>query len=274
MGLLKGKKALVSGVANKNSIAWAIAQSLHREGAEIAFFCLENSTRRVTKLARQVDSNVIIPCDVQDDENIKAAFDDLGKAFDGKLDILVHSIAFANIDDLGGEFIKVTRSGWNLALEISAYSLVAFARYARPMMKAAGGGSIFTLTFGGGENVVPGYNIMGIAKAALNMSVEYLAYDLGPENIRVNAISSGPVKTLSSMVIEDFEVGLQLQADCSPLLRNTTSEDLGGTAVYLASDLSSGVTGAILDVDCGLHTLRPPAVKHRRWENGRRLLNR
>lgn len=265
MGLLDGKKALVCGVANKKSIAWGIAQTLHAHGARLAFTCLENNVRRLNKLAPQVNSEIIIPCDVQKEEDIAHALDEVSTAFDGKLDILVHAVAYANMDDLGGEFISISKSGWNLALEVSAYSLIAFARYARSLMNASGGGSIITLTFSGGELVVPGYNIMGIAKAALNMSVRYLAYDLGPENIRVNAISAGPIQTLSSLAVEEFDVALRMVEEYSPLLRNITLEDLGKTAVYLASHLSSAVTGTIINVDSGTKILCPPSVPHRKF---------
>ena len=260
MGLLDGKNALVCGVANKKSIAWGIAQALHAHGARLGFTCLENNVRRLNKLAPQVNSEIIIPCDVQKEEDIAHALDEVSTAFDGKLDILVHAVAYANMDDLGGEFISISKSGWSLALEISAYSLIA-----RPLMNAAGGGSIITLTFSGGELVVPGYNIMGIAKAALNMSVRYLAYDLGPENIRVNAISAGPIQTLSSLAVEEFDTALRMIKEYSPLLRNVTLEDLGETAVYLASHLSNSVTGMIINVDSGIRSLCPPSVPHRRF---------
>ena len=263
MGLLDGKKALVAGVANKKSIAWGIAQALYALGAQFAFTCHETNVRRVRKLAPQVNSEIIIPCDVGKDEDIMQAFDQLAATFDGKLDILVHSIAYANMDDLGGEFIRTSRSGWHLALDISAYSLVAFARCARPLMNAAGGGSIMTLTFGDNK-VVPGYNIMGVAKAALEMTVRYLAYDLGPENIRVNAIGSGPIPTLSSLAVENFSVALRMMEENSPMLRNVTLEDVGKTAVYLASDLSSAVTGAVIKVDSGMNIMCPPTAPHRK----------
>ncbi len=263
MRLLDGKKALVSGVANKKSIAWGIAQALYAHGAKLAFTCHKTNLRRVRKLAPYVDSEIIIPCDVGRDEEIIQAFDHIGTAFDGELDILVHSIAYANIDDLGGEFIRTSRSGWNIALDISAYSLVAFARSARPLMKRAGGGSIITLTFGDGK-VVPGYNIMGVAKAALEVAVRYLAYDLGPENVRVNTIESGPIQTISSLAIEDFSVALRMMEEYPPLLRNISLEDVGRTAVYLASDLSTGVTGTVIKVDSGMSILCPPGRRHRK----------
>jgi len=264
MGLLDGKKALVCGVTNKSSIGWGIAKALHAQGARLAFTCVETNVKRLKRLVPGLDSDIVIPCDVLKDEDIASAAETLRNAFQGKLDILVHSIAYSNISDLGSEFIQVSRSGWNLALEASAYSLIALSRAFRPMMTASGCGSIITLTFIGGRYVVPGYNIMGIAKSALNMSVKYLAYDLGPDRIRVNAISAGPITTFSSMAVENFDTALQLVQTHSPQLRNISLEDLGGTAVYLASDLSSAVTGEILSVDSGMHILAPPAIAHRR----------
>ncbi|MBC2694300.1 MAG: enoyl-ACP reductase [Desulfobacteraceae bacterium] len=266
MGLLDGKNALICGVANKKSIAWGIAQALHAHGARLGFTCLENNVHRLNKLASQVNSDIIIPCDVRKENDIAHALNKVSAVFDGKLDILIHAIAYADINDLGGEFISISKSGWSLALEVSAYSLIAFARYARPLMNATGGGSIITLTFSGGESVTPGYNIMGIAKAALNMSVRYLAYDLGPENIRINAISAGPISTISSMAVEKFDIFLRMVEECSPLLRNITLEDLGGTAVYLASHLSNSVTGTVIYVDSGTNILDPPSIAHRRFK--------
>jgi enoyl-[acyl-carrier protein] reductase I len=255
MGLLEGKRAVVSGVANKRSIAWGIAQALYQQGAQVGFTCLESAIKRVTKLAREVDSSVIIPCDVSRDQDISATFEKVGEAFDGKLDVLVHSIAYARLDDLGGDFSKVTREGWRLALETSAYSLVAMARAARPLMKAAGGGSILTLSFVGGRKVVPGYNVMGVAKAALECVVRYLAYELGPDGIRVNALSPGPIRTVSSIVIERFDESLEKVAACAPLLRPVTPQDVGDAAIFYASELSSMITGSILDVDSGMGIL-------------------
>lgn len=263
MALLDGRKAVVTGVANKWSIAWGIARALHAEGAEVALMCLEGNMRRVQRLAGKISSDIIIPFDATDEAGVERAFRDLDQAFGGRLDILVHCIAFAQIEDLGGEFIHTSRSGWDTALQISAYSLVSFCRQARPLMNAAGGGSVVTLTFVGGEKVVPGYNVMGVAKAALNMSVRYLAYDLGPENIRVNAISAAPIPTLSSKVIQNFNRSLQLTRERSPLLRNITAEDVGDTAVYLASDLSRNVTGSVIKVDAGMDIMCPPTEPHR-----------
>lgn len=262
MGSLDGKLALVSGVANKHSIAWGIARVLRAQGAGIALSCNPPALKRVTRLARDVDSGIVIPCDVRDDESIEQAFDRIGEAWGGKLDILVHSIAYADLEDMGGEFIRVSREGWNLALEVSAYSLVAFARCARPLMKKGGGGSIVTLSFLGGEKVAPGYNIMGIAKAALESALKYLAYDLGPDNIRVNAVSPGPIRTLSSMVIESFDTAQKLCLEQSPLLRLVDQEDVGNLTAFLASDQSSGLTGSIIRLDSGMNVVGAPSITH------------
>ena len=268
-GLLEGKKALVAGVATRNSIAWGIARALHAHGAQLAFLCQENNVKRVTRLAARVESDVIVPCDVRSDEDITHAAEHVGIAFGGELHVLVHSIAVANIDDLGGEFIRVTRDGWNLALEVSAYSLVAMARQFRPLLIQGGGGSVMTLTFLGGQRVMPGYNIMGVAKAALDASVRYLAYDLGPDGIRVNAISAGPIRTVSSMVVEGLDVALQSVKEASPLLRPVSIDDMGASAVYLASELAAGVTGQVLSVDSGMSIMTPDARKRRRAESGK-----
>jgi enoyl-[acyl-carrier protein] reductase I len=265
MKLLDGKKILISGVANQKSIAWGIAKCLHEAGAQLAFLCLPSNSRRVRKLVKQLDSNVVIECDVRNDDQIQNAFSEVNAIFQGELHGLVHSVAYAKIDDLGGEFLGVSREGWNLALEISAYSLVAFTRCARPLMKNAGGGSIVALTFSGGERVVSGYNIMGIAKAALNMSIRYLAYDLGPENIRVNGISSGPVVTMSSMMVAGFDKAIDVSQKHAPMLRNITADEVGKTALYFASDLSSGVTGEILHVDSGTNSLMAPSIVHPKY---------
>lgn len=265
MALLDGKKALVTGVANKNSIAWGLARSLHEHGAQIGFMCLPTNVGRLKKLVPEVESDVIVPCDVLNDDEIQRGTDEVMAALGG-LDVLIHSIAFAELADLEGEFIGVSRAGWNLALEVSAYSLIALARCARSKMKESGGGAVITLTFYGGTKVIPNYNIMGVAKAALDASLLYLAYDLGPDKIRVNAISAGPIQTPSSMVIHGFSTALKRMESCSPLLSNITQEQLGSAAVYLASDLSSGVTGHTLHVDSGMNILGPAAEPHRRWK--------
>jgi enoyl-[acyl-carrier protein] reductase I len=264
MRLLEGKKALIVGVANAQSIAWNIAKAFHAQGAQLAFTCVGGTMRRVKKLAPEVNSDIVLPCDVRKDDEIASAVGQVGALWDGKLDILVHSVAYANLDDMGGEFIGVSREGWALALDVSAYSLIALTRAARPLMRAAGGGSVFTLTFSASQRVVPGYNIMAVAKAALECSVRYLAYDLGPENIRVNALSPGPVRTMSSSVVEGFESAERLVAEHSPLLRNATVEEIGDSAVYLASSLSSAVTGDVLYVAAGMNSMASPSIPHRR----------
>lgn len=263
MGLLDGKLALVSGVTNRTSIAWGIAEALHRHGARIVLTCLEGNLRRVRKLGPLVQAEGIIPCDVRNEGEIEGLFARVGELYQGKLDILVHSLAYADFADLGEAFLQLRREGWHTAIDVSAYSFVSMTRQAFPLMKASGGGSIMTLTYAGGEVVAPGYNVMAVAKAALEISVLYLAYELGPEKIRVNALSPGPIATPSAVVVEDFAAALQRYEIRSPLLRAITLEDIGGTAVYLASELSSGVTGTILKVDGGMHCVAPFADVHK-----------
>lgn len=270
MRLLEGKTALVSGVANPRSIAWGIAKAFHEHGATVALSCLESARRRVTKLAAEIGSTAVFPCDVSRDEEIQRAFDQVGEVFGGKLDVLVHSIAFARLEDLGGEFLAVSRDGWRLALEVSAFSLVSMARAARPLMRAAGGGSILTLSFAGSRELTPGYNVMGVAKAALECSVRYLAYDLGPDGIRVNALSPGPIPTFSSMVIDGFDESLRKSEQISPLLRQVTTKDVGDAAVFYASDLSSAITGAVAHVDGGICILAAGCGPHPRARQSER----
>lgn len=250
MKLLEGKKILVTGVANEQSIAWGIAKALHAHGAQLAFSCVENNVRRLKKLIPQVNSDLILTCNVQKDEDIQALFDQLGKEWDGGMDALIHSIAFARFDDLEGEFIKTPRDGFALATDVSAYSLVGMARAARPLLKK-NGGSILTLTFGGSRRVAPNYNVMGPAKAALESAALYLAYDLGKDGIRVNVISAGVVKTASANAIKGLMQAMELIENNVPLGRNLTNEDIGGPAVFLCSDLALAVTGATLYVDGG-----------------------
>jgi len=264
MGLLTGKLALVAGVANSRSIAWGIAQVFHEHGARLALTCLDSTQRRVAKLAAGLGSDLVFPCDVTNDEDIAQAFAQVGRAFDGKLDVLVHSIAYARLEEMSGEFLNVTREGWRLALDVSAYSLVAMARAARPLMNAAGGGSIMTLTFAGSHRVAPGYNMMGVAKAALESTVGYLAYDLGPDGIRVNALSPGPIPTVSALVIQRLDETLQKGETHWPLLRSVTPRDIGNAAVFYAADISSSITGTILPVDAGMGTLLAGAHSHPR----------
>ena len=250
MGLLNNKKGIIFGVANERSIAWAIAQALHKEGAELAFtYVGEALKERVMPLAQGIGSKLILPCDVAKDNEIDAVFNTVKEAWGG-LDILVHSVAFANKDELKGMYADTSREGFRLAMDVSAYSLVALAKRAYPLMDGRSG-SIVTLTYYGSEKVIPNYNVMGVAKAALEASVKYLAADLGQKGIRVNAISAGPVKTLAAMGIAGFRDILGVVEKKAPLKRNVTTEDVANTALYLLSGLSSGVTGEIIYVDAG-----------------------
>jgi enoyl-[acyl-carrier protein] reductase I len=256
MGLLDGRKALIFGVANDHSIAWGIAQAFHEQGATVGFSSIESLIdKRVRPLAERIGSTFVEPCDVQDDEQIRRVFD-RWREREGTLDILVHALAFAKREELDGLFVDTSRAGFQLALDVSAYSLVALAREARPLMPA--GGSVMTLTYYGAEKVVAHYNVMGVAKAALEASVRYLAADLGPSGIRVNAISAGPIRTLAAAGIAGFKSMYGQFADIAPLRRNITIDDVGGTAVYLASDLSRAVTGEVVYVDGGFNILGVP----------------
>ena len=256
MGLLDGKKALIFGVANDHSIAWGIARALHEHGASVGFSSIEALLeRRVRPLAASIGATFVEPCDVQQDADIERVFTRWQKE-EGSLDILVHALAFARREDLDGRFVDTSRDGFTLALDVSAYSLVALARAAAPMMPA--GGSIMTLSYYGAEKVVANYNVMGVAKAALEASVRYLAADLGPASIRVNAISAGPIRTLAASGVANFKKMYGMFRDIAPLRRNISIEDVGGAAVYLASDLSSAVTGETLYVDGGFNVLGVP----------------
>jgi len=256
MGLLDGKKALIFGVANDHSIAWGIAQALHAHGATLGFSSIEMLIeRRVRPLAESIGATFVEPCDVQQDADIERVFARWQKE-QGNLDILVHALAFARREDLDGRFVDTSRDGFALALDVSAYSLVALARAAAPLMPA--GGSIMTLSYYGAEKVVANYNVMGVAKAALEASVRYLAADLGPDSIRVNAISAGPIRTLAASGVSGFKQMYGKFKDVAPLRRNIGIEDVGGAAVYLASDLSAAVTGETLYVDAGFNVLGVP----------------
>jgi enoyl-[acyl-carrier protein] reductase I len=258
MGLLDGKKALIFGVANDHSIAWGIAQALHAEGAFIGFSSVESLLeRRVRPLAERIGSTFVEPCDVQDDAQIRTVFD-RWKAAHGEIDVLIHALAFAKREDLEGAFVNTSRDGFALALDVSAYSLVALVREARPLLHR--GSTVLTLTYYGSEKVVANYNVMGVAKAALEASVRYLAADLGPDGIRVNAISAGPVRTLAAAGISGFKSMYSSFAAVAPLRANITIEDVGRSAVYLASDLSSAVTGEVLYVDAGFNILGVPVA--------------
>ncbi len=248
-GMLKGKKGIIFGVANDHSLAWACAKALYSEGAELAFtYQAEALERRIKPLAESVGSKFVDMCDLGKDEDIASTFEKLGKHWD-KIDFVVHAVAFANKKDLEGHFVDTSREGFALALDVSAYTLVAVTRAALPMMNE--GGSVVTLTYYGAEKVVQNYNVMGVAKAALEASVRYLAADLGDKNIRVNSISAGPVRTLAAMGIAGFRDMLKFVEQRAPLKRNVQAEEVGKTALYLTSDLASGVTGECIHVDCG-----------------------
>jgi enoyl-[acyl-carrier protein] reductase I len=254
MGLLNGRKGIIFGVANEKSIAWSIARRMNQEGAELAFtYAGEALEKRVRPLAESVGAKLILPCDVTKDDQIQAVFEQVRSAF-GHLDILVHAIAYANKEDLKADFLSTTRDGFRLAQDVSAYSLTVLARHAAPLMEGRPA-SILTLSYYGAEKVVPRYNVMGVAKAALEASVRYLAADLGPKGIRVNAISAGPIRTLASAGISGFLDMLHHVEAKAPLRRNISAEEVAGTALYLASDLASGVTGEVIYVDAGYHIM-------------------
>ena len=258
MGLLDGRNALVFGVANDHSIAWGIAKAFHEQGASVGFSSVESLIeRRVRPLAESIGSTFVEPCDVGSDEQIRAV---MGKwaATHGTVDILVHAIAYAKREDLDGSFVDTSRDGFALAMDVSAYSLVALAREARPYLHP--GSSILTLSYYGAEKVVTHYNVMGVAKAALEASVRYLAADLGPEGVRVNAISAGPIRTLSAGGIAGFRKLYGPFDEIAPLRSHITIEDVGKTALYLASDLSSAVTGEVVYVDGGFNILGVPSI--------------
>ena len=250
MALLDGKRAVVLGVANDHSIAWAIAERFAREGARLAFtYPNEAIEKRLRPLAASLDAELVLACDVARDEEIAAAFAAVGEHW-GEIDAVVHAIAFANREELKGRFVDTTRAGFQTALDISAYSLVGIARRAEPLLEARRG-SILTLTYFGSERVIPTYNVMGVAKAALEACVRYLAADMGPKGIRVNAISAGPLRTLSSAGISGFKTMLHHHEERAPLRRNITPEEVAAAALYLCGELGSGVTGEVLHVDAG-----------------------
>jgi len=256
VGLLDGKKALIFGVANDHSIAWGIARALHEAGATVGFSSVESLIeKRVRPLAASIGATFVEPCDVQSDEQIRAVMAKW-RAANGDLDILVHALAFAKREDLDGSFADTSRDGFALALDVSAYSLVALVREARPLLHA--GSAVLTLSYYGAEKVVAHYNVMGVAKAALEASVRYLAADLGPEGVRVNAISAGPIRTLAAAGIAGFKRLYGSFADVAPLRTNITPEDVGKTALWLCSDLSSAVTGEVVHVDGGFNVMGVP----------------
>ncbi len=255
-GAFEGKRALVLGVANKRSIAWAIAQVLADGGATLAFtYQGERIEKGVRDLAATVDSALVTSCDVRSDDDIARVFTEVGDAFGGELDVLVHSVAFAAAEDLEGRFTDTPRDRFWLAVDVSAYSLVACTRAAEPLMEKSGGGSIVTMTYLGGERAVPHYNVMGVAKATLDASVKYLAWDLGQKNIRVNAVSAGPVRTLAARSIAGFPTMEAIVEERAPLHRHVDADDVGAAAGYLLSDAAKNVTGTTLYVDSGYHAM-------------------
>lgn len=256
--LMKGKRGLIMGLANDKSIAWGIAKACADAGAELAFSYQGDALlKRVTPLAAELGSDIVLPCDVTDMESIDALFAALEEKW-GKLDFVVHAIAFSDKNDLRGRYVDTSRNGFLLAMDISVYSFTAIMQRAEKLMEP--GGAAMTLTYYGGEKVMPHYNVMGVAKAALEASVKYLAEDLGKDGIRVNAISAGPIKTLAASGIGDFRYILKWNEYNSPLRRNVTIEDVGRSALYLLSDLGSGVTGEVLHVDAGYHVVGMKAI--------------
>ncbi len=250
--LLKGKRALVIGVANERSIAWAIAQNFKKEGAEVALTYVNDAIKkRVEPLAQELGAPIVLQCDVGSDQSLRECFQKLKEKWT-HFDILIHAVAFANKEELSGEFLNTTREGFKIALDISAYSLIGVTKEALPLLNS--GGSILTLSYYGAVKVVQHYNVMGVAKAALESTVRYLAWDLGEKNIRVNAISAGPIKTLAAAGIRGFRSLLDSVGTLSALKRNVTADEVGKAAIYFASDLSSGVTGEIHYVDAGYST--------------------
>jgi enoyl-[acyl-carrier protein] reductase I len=256
--LLEGKRGLVLGIANKRSIAWGIAQAAHRAGARLAVtYQGERLLENVQELSQQLRDPLILPCDVTKDEDLRALAAGVQNEF-GTIDFVVHAVAFALREELDGEFVNTSREGYRIAQDISSYSLTALARETAPLMP--GGGSIVTLSYLGGERVVPHYNVMGVAKAALEMSVRYLASDLGPKGIRVNAISAGPIKTLAAAGVHGLSKMLEYHRTHAPLRRNTDQEEVGDVGLFLISPLSRGITGEVIHVDGGFHVMGMAAL--------------
>jgi enoyl-[acyl-carrier protein] reductase I len=257
--LMKGKRGLIMGVANDRSIAWGIAQACAAQGAELAFtYQGESLQKRVLPLAQSVNSPIVVPCDVTDEESLDKLFAEIKDKW-GKLDFVVHGIAFSDKSELDGLYVNTTRSNFLKTMDISCYSFTAVAQRALPLMEE--GGSMLTLSYIGAERCMPHYNVMGVAKAALEASMRYLSVDLGPKNIRVNAISAGPIKTLAASGIGDFRYILRWNEINAPMRRNVTQIEVGNTALYLLSDLGSGVTGEVLYVDAGYHNIGMMAVE-------------
>jgi enoyl-[acyl-carrier protein] reductase I len=257
--LLEGRHGLVLGIANKRSLAWGIAQAAHRAGARLAVtYQGERLQENVTELAAQLRDPLVLPCDVAKDEDVAALADKVKEGF-GSLDFVVHAVAFALREELDGEFVNTSREGYRVAQDVSSYSLTALARATAPLMEGRGG-SIVTLSYLGGERVVPHYNVMGVAKAALEMSVRYLAADLGPKGIRVNAISAGPVKTLAASGVHGLSKMLEYHRTHAPLRRTTDQDEVGDAALFLLSPLSRGITGEVIHVDGGFHVMGMAAL--------------
>lgn len=255
MSLLEGKKAFIFGVANHRSIGWAIAQSLAGEGAQLVLAYQERMEKYVRELAAKIPGTEVVPCDVQSDEQLDAAFAQASQIFGGGLDILIHSVAFAPPAELENPFIETSREGFHTALDISAYSLIAMAKRAQPLMIPRGGGSILTLTYMASERVMPKYNVMAVAKAALECSVRYLAFEMGEHNIRVNAISAGPLNTLAARGVSGFTSFREQMGHIAPLRRNIEQSEVGDTALFLSSNYARAITGEIMFVDAGYNIM-------------------
>ena len=252
-GLMSGKRGLIMGLANNRSIAWGIARALHEQGAELAFtYQGENLEKRMRPLAESLGSNMIVECDVTNEDALDATFAEIEKRW-GTLDFVVHAIAFSNKDELKGRYVDTSPENFAMTMNISCYSFTAVAQRAEKLMP--NGGSMVTLSYYGSQRVMPHYNVMGVAKAALEASVRYMAKDLGKKNIRVNAISAGPIKTLAASGVGDFRYLMKWNELNAPLKRNVTIDEVGGSALYLLSDLSTAVTGVIHNVDCGYHVI-------------------
>lgn len=255
MGIMDGKKGIIFGVSNKFGIANAIAEQIYKEGGEIAFtYANEAMEKRVHPIADSMNAKLCLECDVTKDEDVKKVFEEYAKTYD-RLDFVIHAVAFANKEDLMGDFYTTSREGWDLAMHVSAYSLLTMSKYAKPQMELTGGGSILALTYLGSTKAVANYNIMGVAKAALESSMRFIAADLGKYNIRCNCLSAGPVKTMAAKGIGGFDRMLKANILKAPLKRTPSLEDVGKAGLYLASDLSSGVTGEVHFVDCGAHSV-------------------
>ncbi len=255
MPLLEGKKALIFGVANHRSIAWAIAQALAAEGAQLAFAYQERMEKYVRELAAKIPGTEVLPCDVQQDDQLDAAFARAAEIFDGGLDILIHAVAYAPPSELENPFLETTRAGFHTALDISAYSLVAMSKRAAPLMQARGGGSVVTLTYMASGRVMPKYNVMAVAKAALECSVRYLSFELGEHNIRVNAISAGPLNTLAARGVSGFTAFRDHSSQVAPLRRHIEQSEVGDAALFLCSPWSRAITGETLFVDAGYNIM-------------------